>query len=302
MKIFLPLLFVYVALALVFLSCGENLAGPGTESSSFLPPKDLKALSLNSASIQLSWSPPGGASDSVLRGYVIRWGTEEDSVGKATLACRVDSLSPGETLFFVYSRNLTGELSEPMAIRWAPAARFDSAYVLFEYGQQNPDQPAGFHVGTSSTNPATLPVDLSAQAFLDFYMFGGSGQVSQPLSLWSASMFLTGFKSTMFSTVTHTSATLNVSLSAFPDPGSFVKDTIAIVDSTIYYVRIAGENQDVHYARIHVRVRLTTSYPNRIIELRVSLQKTPGVPFAENADLPPTASRCAVLRFVNCLT
>jgi hypothetical protein len=115
-------------------------------------------------------------------------------------------------------------------------------------------------------------------------------------------MFLTGFKSTRFSTVTHASSTLNYPLSAFPDPGSFAKDTIAVVDSTLYYVRIAGENQDFHYARIHVRVRLTTSYPNRIIELRVSLQKTPGVPFAESADLPSPAHCRELSRLVSCLT
>ncbi len=275
--------FVTLGLALLSLRCGENLEGPATNS--LLPPQGLKALSLDGSSVRLSWSSPGGTTDSLLRGFVVRWSTSEDSVARSVLTYDADSLIPGVTLFSVFSRSLSGDLSEADTIRWAPADRVDSTFVLEEFSLHDPTQASGFHVGTRSTNPATMPVDESAAASMDFFLYGGFGPLAQPLALWSANLFQGGFKSTKFSTVTNISPTLDYPLSAFPDTASFTKDTIAVADSTIYYVRVVGDNQDVNYARILIRIPPNAAYPNRIIEVIVSLQKMPGVPFAEGSAL-----------------
>lgn len=263
-----------------FVGCGDNLAGPSSDSETIPSPKSLMAFSVDAASVKLVWSSPGGGADTVLQRYLIRWPGRQDSVEKNVLSYLVDSLAAGEALFEVFSRRTTGELSDPAIIRWAPASRFDSAFVLSEIYQQEPGRLSGFHVGTASSNPFTMSVDLNGLASLDFYLYGGSGQVAQSLSLWSATLFSGAGKPTRFSTVTDSSASLDFPRSAFADEASFTKDSIAVRDNTVYYARILGTNLVVHYARVHVRVRSLQAFPYRSIEIRVSLQRTPNLPYA----------------------
>ena len=102
MKHFLQFSSAVLAAGLFATGCGDNLTPAG--SSSLLPPKDTKALSLGSASVLLSWSSPGGTSDSAVKAYVVRLSAKEDSVGSATLSFQLDSLAPGVTVFSLFSR------------------------------------------------------------------------------------------------------------------------------------------------------------------------------------------------------
>jgi len=270
----------------VFLGCGENLTGPG---ASFGPPRDVRALSVNESTVRLEWSPADGATDSAFQGYVVQWGANEVIIPKTTLTYNVSSLSPGETLFILYSRKTDGTRSDGAVIRWAPATRFSTVYSLFEYIQLDPSNISGLSVGTQTTDAFTMAVNGSVAPVLDLYCFGGDGVVERPLSLWSASRFGGSFSPVRFSEIAHSSPSLDLPLSSFPDETTFFKDSIAVQDNMIYYVRVVGDNLQVLYARLHVRVRSGTSYPNRIIDVQISLQRVPGVGYAQNVDevLPP---------------
>jgi hypothetical protein len=241
---------------MALLGCGENLLGPGS-GASFGPPLDIKALSVNDSTVLLSWSPPGGASDSAFHGYVIQWGTNEVIVPKTTTSYTIRALPPGEALFVLSSRKTDGTRSEGTTIRWAPATRFTALYSLFEHSQLDPGRTSGLSAGTQITDPFTMAVNGSVAPVLDLYCFGGDGLVERPLALWSASRFGGSFSPVRFSNITSSSASLDLPISSFPDETTFFKDSIAVQNNTIYYLRVIGDNLQVlpgcmsRYARAH---------------------------------------------------
>jgi hypothetical protein len=270
-----------VSLATLF-GCGDNIESP-EPSDAFGPPQDLKALSVNDSSVSLQWSAALGASDSLFQGYIVQWDSNQDSVSKATLSYKVDSLSPGQKEFMVRSFRTDGQVSVVAVIRWAPAARFDSIYTVFENSSSNSVRPEGYNVGTRTTDPSVMIIDLTNSTVLetiDFYFSGGSGQISQPLAMSSARVLFGSLNQTLFSSVTHSSSSLDFPLSSFPDAGSFTKDTIAVSDNTIYYARVIGDPGETNYARIHLHVSPGTAFPDRVIEVQVSLQRVPDLLFA----------------------
>jgi hypothetical protein len=286
MRSLAPHVFSCVLFSVLTLGCGDNIAVAPSNSSAFLAPTNLKALSIDSSTVRLDWSSPGGAADTLLRGYVVRWRGNEDSVDKATLSVTIIALPPGETVFTLLSRKLTGDLSDAVTIRWAPAMRFDSAYALYESDLANSARAEGFNVGTQTTNPSTMAMDFSdvnVQRTMDLFFFGGGGQNQAPLSMWSSDRFATGWNATRFSTITYSATSLNYSLPSFPDPSTFTKDSIAVTDNTIYFVRAIGDNQSMNYARLHLHVRPGTLFPDRVIEVHVSLQRVPYLLYASRA-------------------
>ncbi len=275
---------LYVALlSLGILSnCGENIESLDP-ADSFGPPQDLKALSVNDSTVSLQWSAAVGASDSLFQGYVVQWDSNQDSVSKTILSYTVDSLSPGQKEFTVRSFKADGQVSDGAVITWAPAARFDSIYTVFENASSNLVRPEGFNVGTRTTDPSVMVIDLTNSTVLetmDFYFSGGSGQISQPLAMSSARVLFGSLNQTLFSSVTHLSPSLDFPLSLFPDAASFTKDTIAVSDNMIYYARVIGDPGETNYARIHLHVSPGTAFPDRVIEVQVSLQRVPDLLFA----------------------
>jgi hypothetical protein len=249
----------------------------------FNPPQELKAYSANDSTVNLTWSPSPDAGESSFLGYIVEFNGGEDSLGASQLAYGAAPLLAGIRVFTLYSYRSDGPRSNGATIRWAPAARFDTPVTITEFFIQNPTRASGFNVGSQSTDPSAMSLDVIDSAvinLMDLYLFGGSGQITTPLALWSAHLFRGDLKQTMFSSVTHSSTTLDFPLAAFPDDVTFVKDTIAALDNTIYYAKIQGDVTDTLFARIHVRIVPGLSFPNRAVEIRVSLQRVPGVPYA----------------------
>jgi len=274
--------FVYCVLVIVT-GCGENIQ-ESTPALTFGPPQDLKAISSGESTVMLSWSAAPGADDASFLGYIVQWGSTRDTVAKTELSYVADSLASGVTLFTISSYQSDGPPSNGATIRWAPAARFDAPMVVSEFTLQDPTRLSGFNVGSQSTDPSPIamePIDSAVVNLVDLYLFGGSGQLEAPLALWSAHFFRGDLKQTKFSTFVHSANSLDFPVSSFPDFASFIKDTVILTDNTIYYARISGDNLDTLYARIHVRIVPVLNFPNRTIEIRVSLQRVPGVLFAE---------------------
>jgi hypothetical protein len=274
-----------LVLALAIAGCGENQ--DTTSPSAVGAPENLKALSVNSATVGLQWSAPTGQSDSV-GGYVVQVGSVRDTLGENQLSFLADSLTPGEKTFTVYTRRLSGALSDGAVIKWAPAARFDVPIALYEYRTSNTSLLSALDVGSATLDPAAMTVTLDNASRIDLYLYGGNGAVEDTLQLQSTSLLVSSWNATAFSTIHQSSSGLDYYLSAFPAGSTFTLDHVTVTDNTIYYVRTIGDN-GLTYARIHVHVQAGASFPSRAVEVRVSLQRVPGLLYAfdhEGANMP----------------
>lgn len=272
----------FVMMLILPFGCGDNLQTVAPVAS-FGPPTALKTFSVNQSSVGIQWAAAPGSSDSTFRGYIVEVGPRRDTLLTGTLSFVATSLPAGESVFLISSLRKDGSHSDAATVRWAPAARFDSAYAVFENNTPVSTRPEGFNVGTSTTNPSTMvldPTDPQVQQTMDFYVNGGTQQVQQPLAMWSANLYIGSYNRTLFSTQTNSSLSLDYALTEFPSDITFTKDSIAILDNTIYYAKIIGDPQQINFARIHVHIRAGTSFPNRIVEIRVSLQRVPGLLYA----------------------
>lgn len=282
-----------MALAVLLVSgCGDNMENPAP-AAQFGPPTGLKALSINDSAVAFQWLATSASGDSTFRGYITQVAGRTDTFPKSTFGLLVGSLSPGVVTVSIYSLSTDGLRSDPATMRWAPASQFDSTYAVYEKTTLVFARPEGFNVGTTSTNPSVMRIDSSDPAVkqtMDLVFNGDSVQTHQSLSMWSANLLLGRFNTTLFSTQTDASPSLDFPLSAFPSENSFVKDNITVVDNTIYYAKVIGDPQQVNYARIHLHIRQGTFPPNRIIEVRVSLQRSPGLLFAMNSGKDPETS------------
>ncbi len=284
------LLAAFVSLA--SFECGTNLTSPG--SATLGPPQNIMGLSVDSSTVSLRWSPPAGATDSTLKGYVVVWPAGSDTLGSTIQAVTITALPQGVTAFRLYSLVVSGELSDSAVFRWAPAARFDTPFVLTEYYDPDPSRIAGFDAGSQTLDPSTMVVvvDTVIQARMDFYLFGQGGQ---PLEFRSANLFLAYWNITLFSTVTTAAGSLNTYLPSFPDPTTFILGSVVLADSTIYYARVEGDAPGTfNYARIFVRL-IPGTYPSRSIEVEVSLQRVPNLPYAAVMEPPRESFPLAVM-------
>ena len=263
-----------VALALLCVQCGKNLAtNPIVQVGA---PQNLRALSVDVSTVELFWTPPSGASDTTLLGYRLQWGNKVDSVSKSTLSFVVDSLTPGTHAFEVASERSDGSFSQFAMITWAAAARFNTPLTLIEYDLSNV-QTQGLHVGSQAGQPEVLSMDPSNEQLVDLYFFGRAGT---QLLMLSASQFSQGWNPTMFSTEADAAQSLDLPLSAFPDPNTFTQVSIPVTDNTIYYAKAVNATQSYNYARIFVHL-LGGTYPQRSVAVTVSLQPVETVPYAE---------------------
>jgi len=256
-------------------SCGENIEGVGPGRPG--PPRDLKAVSVNQSAVRLQWGASVTFADSMFFGYRIAWLDREETVPKALLSYTATGVPDSAVTFSVYSVSKDGIKSDGVSVRWAPAARFDSAIVLTEFSSLNPYRMCGIDVGSYVLNPRSMSMaDLNAAALMDLYLWGGDGKES--LLLRAPSTYLGLWKPTRFSAVQSSSPSLDYFLSEYPQDYTGVAAVVA--DNTIYYIRVLDEFAQVHVARVHIQA-LSDAAPNRKVAVRISLQREITVPFAE---------------------
>jgi hypothetical protein len=267
-------------LALAALDCGKNteIVSSGGNAGA---PQNLRAFSVNKQAVRLQWTAPPGASDSSFAGYLIEWGTNRDSLQKSVLTFLADSLSSGVVKFTVYSRSSDGSLSEGASIQWAPADRLPGPYTLLEYIQPTSVLNTAIDVGTNGGAAQIVSADDATASFVDFFAFGGNTG-ADTLRLVAPDYRLASYKPTRFSSVTHSSTTLDYYLPAFPDPSSFTLQSVAVAPNTIYYAYFLNPTQrNRYYARILV-TSVTTSTPSSVV-MQISLQRAADTPFADAA-------------------
>ena len=272
------------AVVLLFGGCGEHMDDP-EQAITFGPPGSLGAVSQSTSSITLHWTAGIGAGDPTFLGYIIAYNGIEDSVPKTQLGALIESLPPGVTTFDVHSYQSDGPRSDAASISWAPADRLEINAIVVEYFVQEPTRISGFSLGSQTRDPRAMavePVTTIVIDQLDCYLLGSSGVIEEPLRLNSAHLYQVGLRTTMFSSVTDSAANLDFPRATFPHDSTFTLTSVPILHNRIYYVRITGDlGSETLYARIHVRVNAAAVFPNRQITINVSLQRVPGVPFAD---------------------
>ena len=283
--------FSIIGLTLVGLACGKN-TDTTSPSDQLGPPQNLKAQSIGRSTVGIVWSPPAAGVDSTFAGYLVLWNGGRDTLGTTALSDVIDSLATGETAFSIYARKNNGTLSGAATIRWAPADRFDSAYVLTEYRGDNPGAVSGLDAGSRHRNPSTTPLNAIAQTTTAMFLYGGTGQIQDPLELRSANLFQGNWNVTAFSTVTSGASSLDSYLSAFPSVTTFTSTSVTVTDNTVYYARVVGEPSEVNYIRLYVHVVPGTS--PRQVQIRISLQRVPGLLYALDATPSPLRSMVAL--------
>lgn len=263
------------------LGCGPNEA-TDPALSRIGPPQNLKSVSLNKTTVGLKWDPPVGASDSSFSGYAVQHGNRTDTLSKATVTFAAESLAAGESAFIVSVRTKDGRSGDGASIRWAPAERFASAFTLSEYTPLEASRIAGLKVGGKNSDPAAVAVNPATVNTFDLYLYGGGSAPSAlPLSLWSASLFAgSTYRNTLFSSIQHSSSTLDYYANAFPAPSTFTLTSVQVADNTVYYARIVGDNSsETHYVRILVQ-GTAGGFPARSVRVTISLQRVPGLQYA----------------------
>ena len=271
--------FVLIAAVILWEGCGNNLAGPSASNSALRAPSNLQALSLDSAHVRLTWTAPQDASDTSFAGYSVAWGATADTLARTAVQFTAGPLASGQATFQVRSLLKNGQASDPVAITWAPAWRFDqSPVVVTEYNPSLQTGTPGVSAGSAVRNPS--PVAFSnpgaADTTMDFYLYAPAGGA---LELVSANVYSAAWHTTSFSTQSTSSGDLNAPLAAFPPDNTFTLTSVNVADNTIYYAKISGNAGETYYIRVHCHLA-GGSYPSRVVEVRISLQKVPRLPYA----------------------
>jgi len=290
-----------VCLTGLALSGCENTEDLGTSPNQIViaGPSNLKAFSLDSTSVGLTWnlSPDELMAEVKNPAYQIN---ARDSIGNMFLITAVKgqssatfpNLREGRVYTFVIRIlvDSTAASTDSSVVRWAPAKRreregnapiqiFESASASF---------PSGLDVFSASANgPVTLAISGASNALIDLFVFTESG--SQDLLIRSASQstVIQVPKTTFFSTLSIDGDDLNDAQSAPPAISTYSQLELRIQASTNITVgRIFfGRTQENNFFRILVirnnNSLIFGSSPDRFITVKISYQGTAGVPFAK---------------------
>jgi hypothetical protein len=261
-------------------------------------PSNLKAFSLDSTSVGLTWnlSPDEMKAEVRNPAYQIQ---ARDSIGNNFLLTAVKgqssatfpNLTEGRVYTFVIKIvvDSTAISTDSSVVRWAPAKRreregnapiqiFESASASF---------PSGLDLFSSSANgPVTLAISGTSNALIDLYVFTETGQ---DLLIRSASQstVIPVPKTTFFSTATIDGDDLNDPQLAPPAISTYSQLEVRIPAGTNFTAgRIFfGRTQENNYFRMLVirnnNSLIFGSSPDRFITVKISYQGAAGVPFAK---------------------
>jgi hypothetical protein len=211
-----------------------------------------------------------------------------DSVPRTQTTKILRGLPPGRTTFAVLTVLTNGVVSDPATFQWAPASRFDSPpIIIYEDPGTGGTRPRGMRVGSKTTGPYAVVLTTQNASQVVQLILDGSG--AQPLRLQSPTYVLQNALLTLFSSTSHASTSLNYYLSSYP--ATYDRDDVPIIDNTIYYLRLRGDNGETNYARVHVHITPGAAFPNRSVEIRVSLQRVAELQLARLGSVPAGAGQ-----------
>ncbi|MDB5035759.1 MAG: Fibronectin type domain protein [Chlorobi bacterium] len=306
--------FVAVSLGLVAVGCNENPVTPGTTGNAPLPVSKVGANSLTPTSVALQWTAPV---DSGTITYRVAWlGDAAADSGSATTSATTytaTGLSSGKAYTFSVYAVRSGVSSTVTTVRWAGAQRYGGTTSLRVYE-------------TASSNPSGFTIDAAGSPAAVSVKTGNPGSVQLALyTTGTGSNFIigTGFsiveyknsdnfdQNTFISDSIYAASSMDAWYSSssidthIPTDGNLRAFTRA--DNTTlgegFYVR-TGVSGSYHYARVFIQnvggALLQGTSPNRYVDLVISYQNTPNLPYAKRvAGYPETPGVAASHRASN---
>jgi hypothetical protein len=275
--------------------CADNPASPSDALQS-LAPLDLVAVSIDDSTVGLQW----GAPDNYVSVYLVSWrGEQQHDTGSfiaSATTVSVGRLHSGQPYIFEVAALRGGSLSPTAEVRWAPAMRFksesgrDSTIRIYESASS---YGSGLAIFSAVGGPRRLSIYTQGaqlalttdQADPDHFEIGTV----------YARLGATVDSSVYISTRTYLTASLddwhhNEDLDAdILSDGNrrvfYLPGTISDELGRGFFVRITMQGRD-YYGRVlinNVKGRLLQGTPpDRYIEVTVSYQATPDLPFARN--------------------
>ncbi|MCC7437641.1 MAG: fibronectin type III domain-containing protein [Armatimonadetes bacterium] len=296
---------------LVVGGCNENDT-PTDPTPDPVAPKavtNLLAVSLSETSVGLRWNSPV---DTALTGYEVSWkSTDGVDSGSATVAPATDTtenatVKVGKTYTFTVKTKRGTTLSTGVSVTWAGAQQFsnDAANAattirLYEKASSN---GSGLTLDPSLGGPRNMSVATPSAAVQLGFIVDPAGKV-----VIGAAYSFPEFKNVdKFDSNTYVSTQswvanglsswfLTQSLDKYiPADGNlraFTFDATVTGTSGQGFVARTGTTGNYHYARIFVNnvggKLLQGTAPNRYVELTISYQNTPNVPFAKRGAESP---------------
>ncbi len=303
-KELLPVLGSALVAAFFFLGCEETTTPeqPPTPTAPPQPPSNLQALSVNDSTVRLRWSPSPSESNANFGFYRLR--IYDDAQGRLVGTLRLGTQTPVDIVglrsgtvyrFELYAvwRDTTRDTAQSVTaavVRWAPATRYTtladgSPIRLYETDSQF---PSGLDLEGPDGKPRTLTVAQGNEWDLCLDTRGGSWDIGSPrLSTYT----IANPRRTLIDTLRlRQQKYLQVdSLNQIFETEAFGAATLAEALANFNNQRrgfiIVLRTQDGNWAKVFVKADaqgniLRGTAPNRYVELEISYQKTPNVPYA----------------------
>jgi hypothetical protein len=282
-------------------------------------PTNLGASSKSATSVGLRWDAVTGATGYHVS-YVGAGAGGTGSVETSSSEVVIDGLTPGTIHTFTVTA-INGALrSEPVSIAWAPADRFarqaDTTKSIRMYEEAS-TEPSAIAIDPSLGGPIGVSLNPTrpGKGQLAMYVYPRTGSDADSIvvgPLYAITEYRIGAGGDLAKVDTSTyisSSTYNVeSLDAWYMSGSLAGVILPWGNVAAYtftnlntggqgFVVRTGTPGSYHYARVLIRSVngsiLQGIYPNRFVEVEISYQSVPNVPYAKRAARPgvPAARR-----------
>jgi len=281
---------IFFALTAIFITSCDDSTGPTDEGTIPKPPTNLMA-----ASVKLTWTPSVSETDSLFSSYVLTVSGINDFAPVTVPATSnwfvFKGLEEGvEYTFSFQAKNSLGELSSAKEIKWSPATQFttDWKQLPIRIYESESSYESGLMVyNTNTFHPTTYKVENGANWTIGLYT------KNDEIAIGSASKLDYNYGSTPGTAEIGNIYTGILSLedtfeSKALDQQSFSAKKIDLkqYSSNIAFVvryHEAGSSKWT-YAKVFVKYTngsfLQGTASNRYVELQISHQLVPGIPYA----------------------
>lgn len=301
-------------LGLLAVGCNENPDGPTNPATAPTAPTNAQAVSLSATSVSVKWA---ASTDTGTITYRVRKastsGADTSTLDNLTgTSATFNGLTAAEYTFTIVAVR-GGEASSSISVKWAPAERYATATLrLYEKRSSN---PSGFSIDAEPGGPQSVSLAASrpGKAQLAVYILDSTSNTTSEVIVGPVYSF----------PEYAVSGSLNlakIDTAVYISPTDFVvssldtwysKDPIdAVITATSttntsaysltggnlnasrgFFVR-TGLAGNYHYARVFIKATggkvVQGSFPDRYIEVEISYQNTPNLPYAK-AGVPAPA-------------
>ncbi len=291
-------------LAVLLLASCEETTTPEEPSptSPPQPPSNLQALSVNDSTVRLKWTPSPSESNANFGFYRLR--VYDDAAGRLVGIIRLGTQTPVDIVglrsgvvyrFELYAvwRDTTRDTSESRTaavVRWAPATRYTtlpdgSPIRLYETASQ---LPSGLDLEGPDGRPRTLTVSQGNEWDLCLDTRGGSWDIGSP---GMSSYTIANPRRTLIDTLRLKQQhylqvdSLNQIFETEAFGGAALAEALVNFNNQRRGFIIVLRTQEGNWAKVFVKADaqgniLRGTAPDRYVELEISYQKTPNVPYA----------------------